>query len=377
MRLYLLIRAVAGFAMACAFTLQLVYQAQVAGLGPLELVLAGTVFEVVIFAAQVPTGVLADLHSRKWSVIIGYALIGAGTLVEGLVPAFPAILAGSALMGVGYTCVEGAEEAWVAGELGDGASRAFTRGAQVSQAATIAGIVASVGLASMELRIPLLVGGGLLVLLAAVLVVVMRESPFEKVSAPREHLSASIREVRRRPALWFLMAAVASTAFAAEGIDRLTQLHFTEAFGTPLVWFGVISIGAMFAAIVLTQLADGSGMRGLVILQAGAAVCALALAASEWFWLAAAASVLLSAAREAARPTMITWVTEHTEPGSRATVLSFLGQTDAAGELAGGPPLGLMAERFGIRVALLGAAGALAVAVPFLRLALARRGVTK
>ncbi|GLX95322.1 MFS transporter [Herbidospora sp. NBRC 101105] len=377
MRLYLLIRAVAGFAMASAFTLQLVYQAQIAGLGPLELVLAGTVFEVVIFAAQVPTGVLADLHSRKWSVIIGYALIGSGTLVEGLVPAFPAILAGSALMGVGYTCVEGAEEAWVAGELGDGASRAFTRGAQVSQAATIAGIVASVGLASMELRIPLLVGGGLLVLLAAVLVVVMRESPFEKVGAPREHLSESIREVRRRPALWFLMAAVASTAFAAEGIDRLTQLHFTEAFGTPLVWFGVISIGAMFAAIVLTQLADGSGMRGLVILQAGAAVSALALATSEWFWLAAAASVLLSAAREAARPTMITWVTEHTEPGSRATVLSFLGQTDAAGELAGGPPLGLTAERFGIRVALLGAAGALAVAVPFLRLALARRGVTK
>ncbi|WP_169807255.1 hypothetical protein [Herbidospora cretacea] len=175
--------------------------------------------------------------------------------------------------------------------------------------------------------------------------------------------------MRKRPALWFLMGAVACSAVASEGIDRLTQLHFTQAFGTPFVWFGAISIGAMVAAILLTQVTDGTGMRGLAVLQVGAAVSAFVLAASGWFWPAAVASVLLSAVRDAARPTMITWITERTEPGSRATVFSFLGQVDAAGEMAGGPPLGLTAERYGIRVALGAAAGALAGGVPLLGLA--------
>ena len=63
--LYLSLRAVAAFAHACAYTLVLVYQVRAAGLGPLQLVLVGTVLELVCFAAQVPTGVIADLYSRR------------------------------------------------------------------------------------------------------------------------------------------------------------------------------------------------------------------------------------------------------------------------------------------------------------------------
>ncbi len=98
-------------------------------------------------------------------------------------------------------------------------------------------------------------------------------------------------------ALWFLMGAVACSAVASEGIDRLTQLHFTQAFGTPSVWFGAISIGAMVAAIVLDAGHRWRGHARLAILQAGAAVSAFVLATSGWFWPAAVASVLLGMPR--------------------------------------------------------------------------------
>ena len=59
------IAGVGAFAEACAYTLDLVYQLQTVGLGPLQLVLVGTMLEVVCLLAQVPTGLIADLISRR------------------------------------------------------------------------------------------------------------------------------------------------------------------------------------------------------------------------------------------------------------------------------------------------------------------------
>ena len=69
-RTYLLYRAVRAFAANTAFTLNLVYQIRTVGLGPFELVMVGTVLEVTCLLAQVPTGVIADLYSRRASVMV-------------------------------------------------------------------------------------------------------------------------------------------------------------------------------------------------------------------------------------------------------------------------------------------------------------------
>jgi hypothetical protein len=53
------------------------------GLNPLQLVLVGTVLEATAFLAEIPTGVLADVYSRRWSVIVGGPLVGlVATLVS-------------------------------------------------------------------------------------------------------------------------------------------------------------------------------------------------------------------------------------------------------------------------------------------------------
>jgi DHA3 family tetracycline resistance protein-like MFS transporter len=115
---YVIYNAVSSFAHATAFTLYLVYQVEDVGLNPLQLVLAGTALEVVCFVAQVPTGVIADLYSRRLSIIIGFILCGLGAGVPAIAPTYAAVLIGTALWGVGITCVDGADQAWVADEVG-------------------------------------------------------------------------------------------------------------------------------------------------------------------------------------------------------------------------------------------------------------------
>src|SRR5439155_6816263 len=89
---YLILSSASSFFFTTIFTINLVYQLQVAHLDPLQLVLVGTVLEITVFLTQVPTGGLADVYSRRLAVIVGLALIGVGSLLEGSIPQFWAIL---------------------------------------------------------------------------------------------------------------------------------------------------------------------------------------------------------------------------------------------------------------------------------------------
>ena len=76
-RVYVCIAAVAAFVSTLAFTITPFYRFQVAGLDDFELVLAGTVMEAAASASR-SHRVVADLWSRKWSVIVGHLGIGIG-----------------------------------------------------------------------------------------------------------------------------------------------------------------------------------------------------------------------------------------------------------------------------------------------------------
>ncbi|ESU31830.1 hypothetical protein G3A_14495 [Bacillus sp. 17376] len=80
---YIYTRFWSQFFFTFIFTVNLLYHVKVVGLDPLQLVLVGTVLEAVVFLFEIPTGFVADLKSRRLSVIFGYFLIGAGFLIEG------------------------------------------------------------------------------------------------------------------------------------------------------------------------------------------------------------------------------------------------------------------------------------------------------
>jgi len=380
--LYLLIRGVNAFAGTTAFTLSQVFQMQNAGLGPLQLLLAGTAMEVVCLVAQVPTGVLADVYSRRLPVVTGYLVMGAGALVWVVAPTFAGILAGTMLWGVGCTCVDGAEEAWIADEVGDArAGAVFTRATQVGQLSAIAGIVASVALGTVHLGLPIAVGGTAWLVLGGYLAVRMPEHrPPRSTMDTRPSLIGQafdgVRAVRRNPLLLLLLGAVFFTALGGEGFDRLGQPHFLAdltfpPLWTPVVWFGVLGVAGTLGAIGLTQLVrrwvdalDPVRLgRLLAVFTATRFAALLTFALAGEFWLAAGAYLAVGLLASAAGPLSTTFLVGQTAPSTRATVLSIMAQVDAAGEIAGGPPVGVVGERGSIRAALVLTAAFLAPAV--------------
>ena len=140
-KVYLFVEFTASAFFSMMFISMSLYEATVAGLTPLQLVLVGTTVELSVFLFEVPTGVVADVYSRRLSIIIGYLLMGAGFLVEGLFPAFLPILLAQVVWGLGYTFTSGATQAWITDEIGEEpANRLFLRATQVGLFASLIGM---------------------------------------------------------------------------------------------------------------------------------------------------------------------------------------------------------------------------------------------
>ena len=132
-RAYLVTRAIGSMGFGMAVFIGSVYLIVDAGLDPLQLILVGTVLEATAFAFEIPTGVVADVHSRRTSMIVGSALVGSAFIVVGLFPDFTIILAAQVLFGVGATFQSGASEAWIADELDNkGVGSVYLMGSQVA-----------------------------------------------------------------------------------------------------------------------------------------------------------------------------------------------------------------------------------------------------
>src|SRR5690554_4459622 len=158
--IYLLYAGVTAFLFNMVFTVNEIYRIEVAGFDAMQLVIVGTALEASCFLFEVPTGIVADLKSRKLSVIIGLVLIGLGFLIEGLVPTFMVIFLCQILWGIGVTFTTGADEAWIADELGGkGLERLFLRGAQVGQFGSLLAIVISTVIGVKLINLPMIIGG--------------------------------------------------------------------------------------------------------------------------------------------------------------------------------------------------------------------------
>lgn len=377
---FLAISAAGAFGSSCAYTLNLVYQIRTAGLGPLQLVLVGTILETVYLLAQLPSGRLADLRGRRPAVLLGVWLTGAGTVLQGVAPTFAAIVAGTVLWGIGAACFDGAFESWAAEELGeDRIGAVLTRGAQVGQACSVLGMLTAIGLATWQLWLPVVVGGAVWLALGAFLSVSMREGYFQ----PAPPVRGGLRISRPGPVLLALAGATLFVSLGREGYDRLSQdhlLHAAPPAGPAVVWLGALAVAGTLLAIPLTEVLRRrtTGLpierlgRLLVGLQAVQVAAMAGFALSGRFTAAAVTFLLAGAVRAAAEPLWTTWLISRTAPAGRATTLSAVGMVGALGEIAGGPPVGWIGQRFSVGRALLVCALLTAPAVALLAAALTR-----
>lgn len=362
--LFLILRAGSAFFHALIFTVNMVYQTETVGLSPLQLVLVGTTLELSIFLFEAPTGILADVYSRRLSVIVGVGLMGIGFMIEGSFPVFAAVLLNQLLWGVGYTFTSGATEAWLSDEIGEAAAGpVFLRASQLSQVTGLAAIPLSVALASVSIQLPIVLGGLLFVCLALFLWWKMPETGFTPTPAAERNSWAQMAEtardglamVRSRPLLQLILAVSLVVGLYSEGYDRLWTPHLLDNFTfpvllglQPIAWFGVIRAGSTLLSIVATEIARRGGttesggrlvgvMLALDVLMLAAL---LALAWAHTFWLALIALWVFSTARTTLGPLESAWIVRHTGGRARATAISFSGQLNAIGQVVGGPFVG-------------------------------------
>ncbi len=377
-----------------------VYLVRELQLTPLQLVLMGTAMEAAVFLFEVPTGVVADTYSRRLSLIIGYLGMGLAWLAVAFVSAPWLAIALWALWGISSTFTSGAEEAWIADEIGqENAPRVFLQAARVGQAGAVVGLVLQVAVGAASLRAGVAIGGVFTIACGLACIPLMQEhgfrpTPKERRLSPvremRTTAAAGARYARAAPVILLLVAVAVFMGASSEGFDRLKEAHFLRDVGlpaigslSPVVWFGIFSLVGMVNGLVgTTLLIRRVERRGRATISSSLLCCAafeltamlvFALAWSPWAAVAGLLGVFL--ARALADPLYTIWLNEQvTDSRVRATVFSISGQGDAIGQAAGGPVLGVIGNVWGIRAAL--AAGSLAI-VPALGLygrALAHHG---
>ncbi|TCC06012.1 MFS transporter [Kribbella soli] len=379
-RTYYVYNAAWSFLAALSFTLSLVYYVRDAGLDPLQMVLVGTTLELTCFLFEIPTGIVADLYSRRLSIVIGFVLIGAGLLLQGLVPAFLAILAAQVLWGVGYTFTSGADQAWITDEIGtERAGRVFVRAQQFELAAQIAGTVTAGALGLISLPLPMVLSGAGTMLLGLLLALFMREQNFHRT--PREERETfrqmaetfmhGLAVARRRPVVRTLVVISLIAGLSSEAFDRLWTVKlltfdFPNLFGTsdPALWFTALALAgtvlSLGASLLLNRFSaqrlQASHPTGILATLAALDVLGMFLFAfAGHFWLALAALWLRQIADTVTSPIHSAWLNRHVDSRSRATVISMVSQANAIGQVVGGPPLGALG-RTSLRGALLASA---------------------
>jgi DHA3 family tetracycline resistance protein-like MFS transporter len=387
---YLASNFMAGFILSIVFAANQLYRVQTVGLNPLQLVLVGTTLEVTCFIFEIPTGVVADVYSRRLSVIIGTFLFGLGFLVEGWFPLFAVVLLSQVIWGLGWTFISGAHAAWITDEVGtENVGAIFLRNSQLYQIGNVLGIPIFILLANINYQVPIIIGGVLFLGLGLFRWLAMPEQGFSPT--PKEEretwkaMIATTREgfqiTRRRPELWAYIGIAVFVGLYSEGYDRLSEKHFIDNFifptlpwgGDPIVgWFALMRFASTPLTLATTEIIrrrkDALQNHKIVrLLQSIYAAIVLGLLIFAWtqnFYVAVLATLAVDTLRGTTFPVTSTWLNQFIDSKVRATVLSMISQVDAVGQMAGGPVVGLIGNLRSIRAALATSALLLAPTVP-------------
>lgn len=364
------------------FTVNLLYHVQVVKLDPLQLVLVGTVLELTVFLFEIPTGVLADVKSRKLSLIIGYFLIGFGFIIEGMFPLFAAVIFSQIAWGIGYTFTSGAQQAWIADEIGEEkASLAFMRGAKFGQLGQIIAIPLSILTGYLMINLPIVIGGICMLGLAMYLLFFLKEDNFkpirigERVSTWKS-MKGNMEKIVVYSKASFVMRMLLLIALFiglySEGFDRLWMTHFIDVSTLAslsneqlVIFMGglqfMIVLLSFTALHFLNRSAIHLNLRPIYLtLFVGSIVIVASLigfAFSTFVMSLLIFYVIIQVTRQVMYPLEDIWLNKIIPDSStRATFFSVKGQVDAIGQIGGGPIIGLIASRFAVKTAIIASA---------------------
>jgi predicted MFS family arabinose efflux permease len=349
------------------------YLVIVADLSAFQLVFVGTAMEATVLASEIPTGVMADTVSRKWSIVISHVLMGLGMIGTGLTTAFPILLVVQMLWGFGWTFSSGADVAWITDELDEPLriDRVLTARARQMQYGAAAGMIVFGTIAwATTMAVAIVAAGSLMIALGAYVIARFDEHHFTPI---REHRWTEAKAVfgrgvalaRRDHEILLVFAATILVNSGAEAFDRLypkrlVELGFPDE-PDPIVWFAVLGIATLtvgaIALHVVERRIEGIGVARRVYAAAcfvgAAGLVTLAHAPNDVVGMAGVFAVG-GISWTVIRSVSVIWVNRRATSDVRATVQSFLGQVESIGEILGGLAMAVLAQATSITVALTG-----------------------
>ena len=365
---YLFIEFSASAFFSMMFVTTSLYEATIAGLTPVQLILVGTVLELSAFVFEVPTGIVADVYSRRLSIIIGYMLMGVGFLVEGFFPSFLPILLAQVIWGLGYTFTSGATQAWITDEVGeDEANKLFLRGTQVGLFASLIGMGSATLIGANNVAFPIRAGSLGVILIGVALAFIMPETGFH--ATPREdrntwqHMwhtfNQGVKAVRSKPRLMNIVFIGLFYGLYSEGFDRLWVKHLIDHFELPTIFgnnqvafFAVLRVTGTILTILAVRFVEKrvdstSSLaigRAVLVVTGTISVALIGFALSPLLALSLGLYLVISVLRNVQIPLQTAWVNQKLDSQVRATVHSMFGQVDAIGQVMGGPVVAVIAS---------------------------------
>lgn len=371
---YLLFSAITAMCFSLVTTVTMVYQIEIVHLNPLQLMLVGTTLELACFIFEIPTGIVADVYSRKLSIVIGGVLTGVGFILEGSISSFVFVLVAQIVWGLGSTFISGSLEAWIAEEeKNKDLDEIYIKGAQAGQIGAFIGIVLSTVIANFSERLPIIVSGVLFIILALFLWLYMPENNF-KPSVPGDlntfkkmvyTFKSGLKFVKSKSIIMILLAVTLFYGLSSEGYDRLSNAHFLQDTTLPklgnlssVTWFGIFGIlGMILSFIVMHFMAknlknEDNRKNGKLLLCINILYISsmLIFALTRNFSLMLIAYLATNTFRIINEPIFSAWLNGHIDDNSRATVLSINGQMNSLGQILGGPIIGIIATNISVSI---------------------------
>lgn len=337
-------------------------------LEPYQLALLGTALELSGIIGEIPTGAVADLVSRRLSIIASFVLMGPILALAGVVESFWLIALTQIGWGLAWTLHSGADVAWLTDELRnpERVDRLLTSRAKVQLAANALGVPIALALVATTTRTTaIVVAGASISAWGLVLAMTMPETGFERTAKAaaaefKRIVGVGTRLTARTRPLRLLAISSLFYGLGSGVVDHLDLARLVEV-GIPsdideVFLYGALALVQAGAGIVLIRLIErrlidvpAARVLSLLMLLAGAAIAVTA--GANVGWAIFVGLVMQEALRMTAEPFITMIANSHSESDVRATMLSFMSQAYAGGEILSGVLLGVLASVAGIGTA--------------------------
>lgn len=364
-----------------------------AGLNNTEAFAANAFFTAGFVLFEVPTGVIADLHGRKVSYLLGVITLALSTLLYlymwRVSAPFWAWALTSLFLGLGFTFFSGASQAWLVDALAhsgykDKLEKVLARGEIVEGSAMLIGSVGGGLIAqTTNLGVPYVIRTGLLGINFVLALVLMKDIGFKPASGknPIREIKTILKNsvkygLRNPPVRWIMLAApftggVTIYAFYAMQPYLLELYGDEKAYGVAGLAAAIVAGAQIAGGLLVPHLGKVFRRRTTVLLvcEALSVVVLAVVGLVPNFWVAVVLLVLWGLMFSAVMPVRQTYLNALIPSEQRATVLSFDSLFSSTGGVVFQPLLGKAADVWSYPTTYLMSAGIQLLSIPFTFLA--------